>query len=136
MRLPKKPSFPPALLHPSRFKVPTALRLAFALYNPALRMQRHNTHRLHPRNSNLALPQFVGHGWRMVNFRKELRAIRGKLQEAGWSTQDWASDADIAHSTLWRILDRAQTPSLPTYLALLKSADRMIGEKKIASAQK
>lgn len=71
----------------------------------------------------------------MVNFRKELRAIRGKLQEAGWSTQDWASDADIAHSTLWRILDRAQTPSLPTYLALLKSADRMIGEKKIASAQ-
>lgn len=90
---------------------------------------------LHPRNSKLALPQFVGHGWRMANFRKELRAIRGKLQEAGWSTQDWASDADIAHSTLWRILDRAQTPSLPTYLALLKSADKMIGEKKIASAQ-
>lgn len=132
-------------------------------------MQRDNTYPLHPRNSNLALPQFVGHGWRMVNikrglrtkreamkekgvdlaqqvaafsrycktdFKRELRAIRGKLQEAGWSMQDWASDADIAHSTLWRILDRAQTPSLPTYLALLKSADKMIGEKKIASAQK
>ena len=72
----------------------------------------------------------------MVNFRKELRAIRGKLQEAGWSTQTWAEDAGIAHSTLWRILDRSQTPSLPTYLALLKSADRMIGENKIAPAQK
>jgi len=76
------------------------------------------------------------HAPAMVNFRKELRVIKGKLQEAGWSTQDWASDADISYSTLWRILDRSQTPSLSTYLALLKSADRMIGEKKIATAQK
>lgn len=72
----------------------------------------------------------------MVNFRKELRAIRGKLQEAGWSTQDWASDADIAHSTLWRILERNQTPSLATYFDLKTSAHRMIGENKIASSQK
>ena len=91
---------------------------------------------LHPRNSNLASSQSGRHAPAMVNFRKELRAIRGKLQEAGWSTQDWASDADFAHSTLWRILNRAQTPSVQTYLALKASADRMIGEKKIASAQK
>lgn len=72
----------------------------------------------------------------MVNFRKELRAIRGKLQEAGWSTQVWAEDAGVAHTTLWRILDRSQTPSLPTYLRLKESADRMISEGKIACAQK
>lgn len=70
-----------------------------------------------------------------TDFKRELRAIRGKLQEAGWSMQYWASDADIAHSTLWRILERGQTPSVSTYLALVKSADAM-AEKKIASTQK
>lgn len=72
----------------------------------------------------------------MVNFRKELRSIRGKLQEAGWSTQAWAEDAGIAHSTLWRIMERHQTPSLATYFKLKTSAHRMIGGKEIASAQK
>lgn len=91
---------------------------------------------MHQRNSNLASSQYGRHLPAMANFRKELRAIRCKLQEAGWSTQTWAGDAGIAHSTLWRILHRSQTPSLPTYLALLESADRMIGDNKIAPAQK
>lgn len=98
-------------------------------------MQRHNTHRLHPRNSKLALPQFVGHGWRMADFLKELRKIQRNNEKAGVSLAVWADAAGVSHTTLWRILERGQTPSVSTYLALVKSADAM-AEKKIASAQK
>jgi hypothetical protein len=71
----------------------------------------------------------------MADFLKELRAIRKRLEKEGVSLADWAEAAGVAHTTLWRILERGQTPSVSTYLALVKSADAM-AEKKIASSQK
>lgn len=94
-----------------------------------------NTHPLRPRNSILALTQFVGHGLRMADFLKELRKIQRENTKAGVSLAVWADAAGVSHTTLWRILERGQTPSVSTYLALVKSADRMMAEK-IACAQK
>ncbi len=70
------------------------------------------------------------HASAMADFLKELRAIRKRLEAQDVSTQDWASAADVAHTTLWRILERGQTPSVPTFQALVGA------EKKFASAQK
>jgi len=66
----------------------------------------------------------------MADFLKELRAIRKRLEKRDVNTQDWASAADVAHTTLWRILERGQTPSVSTFSALVAA------EKKFASAQK
>ena len=66
----------------------------------------------------------------MADFLKELKAIRKRLEQESVSIQDWASAADISHTTLWRILERGQTPSVSTYSALVAA------EKKFASAQK
>lgn len=85
---------------------------------------------LHPCNSNLASSQSSGHAPAMADFLKELRAIRKRLEAQDVSTQDWASAADVSHTTLWRILERGQTPSVSTYSALVAA------EKKFASAQK
>lgn len=71
----------------------------------------------------------------MADFLKELRKIQRENTKAGISLAVWADAAKVSHSTLWRILERGQTPSVSTYLALVKSADA-IAEKKIASAQK
>lgn len=98
-------------------------------------MQHDNATPLHPRNSNLALTQSGGHGWRMADFLKELRKIQRENNKAGVSLAVWADAAGVSHTTLWRILERGQTPSVSTYLALVKSADAMT-ENKIASAQK
>ena len=98
-------------------------------------MQHHNTRRLRPRNSILALTQSTGHGWRMADFLKELRKIQRENTKAGVSLAVWADAAKVSHTTLWRILERGQTPSVSTYLALVKSADAM-AEKKSACAQK
>lgn len=135
-------SFPIArkVMHPSRFDLIAAGENPLVLMRgpstiPALRTQHHDTHRLHPRNSKLALPQFVGHSWRMADFLKELRKIQRSNEKAGVSLAVWADAAKVSHTTLWRILERGQTPSVSTYLALVKSADAM-AEKKIASSQK
>ena len=66
----------------------------------------------------------------MADFLKELKAIRKRLEQDGVSIQDWANAADVSHTTLWRILERGQTPSVSTYSALVAA------EKKFASAQK
>lgn len=66
----------------------------------------------------------------MADFLEELRAIRKRLERESVSIQDWASAADVSHTTLWRILERGQTPSVSTYSALVAA------EKKFASAQK
>lgn len=66
----------------------------------------------------------------MADFLKELKAIRKRLEQESVSIQDWASAADVSHTTLWRILERGQTPSVSTYSALVAA------EKKFASAQK
>lgn len=66
----------------------------------------------------------------MADFLKELRAIRKRLEKDGVSLAEWAEAAGVAHTTLWRIMERGQTPSMPTYTALVSA------EKKIASAQK
>jgi len=66
----------------------------------------------------------------MADFLKELKAIRKRLEQESVSIQDWASAADVSHTTLWRILERGQTPSVSTYAALVAA------EKKFASAQK
>lgn len=126
--------------HPSRFDlIATGENPLVPLLDPstfpALQMQRDNTHRLHPRNSKLALTQFVGHLPAMADFLKELRKIQRSNEKAGVSLAVWADAAKVSHTTLWRILERGQTPSVSTYLALVKSADSM-AEKKIASAQK
>ena len=71
----------------------------------------------------------------MADFLKELRKIQREQAKVGVSLAVWADAAGVSHTTLWRILERGQTPSVNTYLALVKSADLM-GEKKIASAQK
>ena len=85
---------------------------------------------LHPRNSKLASSQSAMHAPAMADFLKELRAIRKRLEAQDVSTQDWASAADVSHTTLWRILERGQTPSVSTFSALVAA------EKKFASAQK
>lgn len=66
----------------------------------------------------------------MADFLKELKAIRKRLEQESVSIQDWASAADISHTTLWRILERGQTPSVSTFSALVAA------EKKFAGAQK
>ena len=66
----------------------------------------------------------------MADFLKELRAIRKRLEKEGVGLAEWADAADVAHTTVWRIMERGQTPSVPTYLALVEA------EKKIACAQK
>ena len=66
----------------------------------------------------------------MADFLKELTAIRTRLEQESVSIQDWASAADVSHTTLWRILERGQTPSVSTYAALVAA------EKKFAGAQK
>lgn len=71
----------------------------------------------------------------MADFLKELRKIQRSNEKASVSLAVWADAAGVSHTTLWRILERGQTPSVSTYLALVKSADAM-AEKKIASAQK
>lgn len=71
----------------------------------------------------------------MADFLKELRKIQREQAKAGVSLAVWADAAKVSHTTLWRILERGQTPSVSTYLALVKSADSM-AENKIASAQK
>lgn len=71
----------------------------------------------------------------MADFLKELRAIRKRLEKDGVTLAEWADAADVAHTTVWRIMERGQTPSVNTYLALVKSADAM-AENKIAPAQK
>ena len=71
----------------------------------------------------------------MADFLKELRAIRKRLEKDGVTLAEWAQAADVAHTTVWRIMERGQTPSVSTYLALVTSADAMV-ENKIASAQK
>lgn len=98
-------------------------------------VQRDNAAPLHPRNYKLALTQSGGHCPRMADFLRELRKIQRENTKAGVSLAVWADAAGVSHTTLWRILERGQTPSVNTYLALVKSADSM-AEKKIASAQK
>lgn len=71
----------------------------------------------------------------MADFLKELRKIQRSNEKAGVSLAVWADAAEVSHTTLWRILERGQTPSVSTYLALVKSAGAM-AEKKIACAQK
>ena len=66
----------------------------------------------------------------MADFLKELRAIRKRLEKDGVGLAEWADAADVNHTTVWRIMERGQTPSVPTYLALVAA------EKKIACAQK
>lgn len=66
----------------------------------------------------------------MADFLKELKAIRKRLEQESISIQEWASAADVSHTTLWRILERGQTPSVSTYSALVAA------EKKFASTQK
>ena len=86
--------------------------------------------RLHPRNSKLASTQSGVYGPPMHDFKRELRAIRDRLAKQDVSIQDWASAADVSHTTLWRILERGQTPSVSTYQALI------CAEKKFAPMQK
>ena len=66
----------------------------------------------------------------MEYFLKQLRAIRKRLESQDVTIQDWASAADVSHTTLWRILERGQTPSVSTFAALIAA------EKKFAPAQK
>ena len=66
----------------------------------------------------------------MHDFKRELRAIRDRLAKQDVTIQDWASAADVSHTTLWRILERGQTPSVSTYMALV------FAEKKFAPMQK
>ena len=66
----------------------------------------------------------------MADFLKELRAIRKRLEAQDVTIQDWASAADVSHTTLWRILERGQTPSVSTYSALVAA------ENKFAPMQK
>lgn len=70
------------------------------------------------------------HAPAMADFLKELKAIRRRLEAQDVNMQDWASAADVSHTTLWRILERGQTPSVSTFQALVGA------EKKFASAQK
>ena len=85
---------------------------------------------LHPRNSNLASSQSSRHGPAMTDFMRELRDIRDRLAKQDVTIQDWASAADVSHTTLWRILERGQTPSVSTFSALVGA------EKKFAPMQK
>lgn len=71
----------------------------------------------------------------MADFLKELRKIQRSNEKVGVSLAVWADAAGVSRTTLWRILERGQTPSVSTYLTLVKSADAM-AEKKIASTQK
>ena len=48
----------------------------------------------------------------MTDFRRTLRDIRDRLSRQDVTIQDWASAADVSHTTLWRILERGQTPSV------------------------
>jgi DNA-binding phage protein len=113
----------------------SVLRVRLQLFAREVSFRRDNATPLHPRNSNLALTQFVEHRPRMADFLKELRKIQRENTKAGVSLAVWADAAGVSRTTLWRILERGQTPSVNTYLALVKSADSM-AEKKIASAQK
>jgi predicted transcriptional regulator len=66
----------------------------------------------------------------MHDFRRDLRAIRDRLAKQDVTIQDWAAAADVSHTTLWRILERGQTPSVSTYMALV------VAEQKFACPQK
>ena len=81
-------------------------------------------------SGSLASAQFSRHGPDMTYFRRTLRDIRDRLSSQDVTIQDWASAADVSHTTLWRILERGQTPSVSTFAALVAA------EKKFAPAQK
>ena len=66
----------------------------------------------------------------MHDFKRELRAIRDRLAKQDVTIQDWASAADVSHTTLWRILERGQTPSVSTYQALICAEKKFCANAK------
>lgn len=81
-------------------------------------------------SASLASSQFIDQSPPMTDFMRVLRDIRDRLAKQDVTIQDWASAADVSHTTLWRILERGQTPSVSTFAALVAA------EKKFAPAQK
>lgn len=81
-------------------------------------------------SGSLASAQSIDQSAPMTDFRRTLRDIRDRLSRQDVTIQDWASAADVSHTTLWRILERGQTPSVSTYAALVAA------EKKFAPMQK
>ena len=66
----------------------------------------------------------------MTDFRRTLRDIRDRLSSQDVSIQDWASAADVSHTTLWRILERGQTPSVSTFAALVAAEKKFCANAK------
>ena len=66
----------------------------------------------------------------MHDFKRELRAIQNRLAKQDVTIQDWASAADVSHTTLWRILQRGQTPSVSTYSALVAAEKKFCANAK------
>jgi hypothetical protein len=56
----------------------------------------------------------------------ELRRTARAMKKAGFSTWDWAIMAKVDGSTLWRILQRGQTPSIVTYRNLMDAAENTL----------
>jgi hypothetical protein len=56
------------------------------------------------------------------NITIELRRTGRAMKRVGFSTWDWAIMAKVDGSTLWRILERGQTPSIVTYRNLMDAA--------------
>ena len=81
-------------------------------------------------SGSLASAQSIDQSVPMTDFMRVLRDIRDRLSRQDVTIQDWASAADVSHTTLWRILERGQTPSVSTYAALVAA------EKKFAPTQK
>ena len=56
----------------------------------------------------------------------ELRRTARAMKKAGFTTWDWAIIAKVDGSTLWRILERGQTPSIVTYRNLMDAAEKAL----------
>jgi len=56
----------------------------------------------------------------------ELRRTARAMKRVGFTTWDWAIMAKVDGSTLWRILERGQTPSIVTYTNLMDAANNAL----------
>lgn len=56
----------------------------------------------------------------------ELRRTARAMKKSGFTTWNWAEIAKVDGSTLWRILERGQTPSIVTYRNLMDAAEKAL----------
>ena len=70
-----------------------------------------------------------------MNLVKELQGLAKDLKKENVSCWKWAESAKLDGSTVWRILNKGQTPSVETYRKLVESAGKVLRTCKETSKE-